>query len=102
MDRIIDEKREALKRLCTQYGVARLSVFGSAATEGFRPETSDVDFLVEFLELPSGHHADRYFGLLEDLEALFGRRVDLVMRSAVRNPYFLQAVEESKVVLYAA
>ena len=46
--------------------------------------------------------ADRYFGLLEALEALFGRPVDLVMTAAIKNPYFLQGIEPSRTLLYAA
>lgn len=80
----------------------RLELFGSAATGEFPRETSDLDFLVEF-EPPLGcGYADRYFGLLEALEALFGRPVDLVVASAIKNPYFLEAIAKTRVVLYAA
>ena len=54
-------------------------------TGTFNPRTSDFDFLVEFLPLPEGKHADAYFGLREDLEALFERPIDLVMTQAIRN-----------------
>lgn len=47
-------------------------------------------------------YADRYFGLLEGLEQLFGRPVDLVVASAIRNPYFRESVERTKALLYAA
>jgi hypothetical protein len=49
-----------------------------------------------------GHHADAYFGLRESLEALFGRSVDLVMTRAIRHPYFLEAIEPTRTLLYAA
>ena len=65
-------------------------------------EVQTCDFLVEFLPLHEGEHADAYFGLLEGLQALFGRSVDLVMTVAVRNPYFLEAVAGSREVVYAA
>ena len=42
------------------------------------------------------------FGLLESLEALFGRHVDLVVASAITNPYFQETVEKSRTLLYAA
>ena len=82
--------------------VLRLEAFGSAARGIADPATSDVDFLVEFLPLAPGHRADAYFSLLEDLQALLGRPVDLVMTRAIRNPYFLQAIEPDREVLYAA
>lgn len=55
----------------------------------------------------SGHpkfnkHADAYFGLRESLEKLLSRPVDLVMTRAIRNPYFLESVNASKTLLYAA
>ena len=52
--------------------------------------------------LPTGGYAKAYFGLMEALEALFQRPVDLVVDSAIRNPYFRESVERSKVRLYGA
>jgi len=91
-----------LETVCRRYGVQRLELFGSAATGQDRPGESDLDFLVEFGHFPSGGYADAYFGLLESLEKLFGVTVDLVVPSAIRNPYFLKAIEETRTLLYAA
>jgi uncharacterized protein len=100
---LIEERREPLLQLCQRYRVERLELFGSAAAEdSFDPQTSDLDFLVEFQPLRPGEHADSYFGLLEELEALFQRPVDLVMTRAIKNPYFLQKVNQCRTVLYAA
>lgn len=96
----IDEQREALSALCHQHRVRVLEVFGSAADGTFRPESSDIDFLVEFFPLPSGQHYDSYFGLLEGLEKLFGRKVDLVEAGAMKNPYFIRRVNESRRPVY--
>jgi predicted nucleotidyltransferase len=98
----IARHREALERLCRQFHVRRLELFGSAATGSFRPGESDVDFLVEFEPLPPGEHANTYFGLLFGLEDLFGRHIDLVEPSAITNPYFREAVDETKVLVFAA
>lgn len=92
----------ALISLCQQHGVRDMALFGSAAGEGFNPETSDIDILVEFEPMPSTEHMQQYFGLLEALEQLFGRRVDLVERSSIRNPYVLASILKSRVALYAA
>lgn len=102
MNEEISSRRGEIEDLCRRYSVRRLEVFGSAAEGRDRPGESDVDFLVEFRDLPPGAYADAYFGLLESLESLLGRPVDLVVGSAIQNPYFRQAVEESKVLLYAA
>ena len=99
---VIQEKSAELEQLCRRLHVRRLDLFGSAATgEGLAGE-SDLDFLVEFEPLPSGAYADAYFGLLESLEQLFGRHVDLVVRSAIRNPYFRQSVDATRTLVYAA
>jgi hypothetical protein len=99
----IEDKREALRELCVKYKVWRLEIFGSAVTgEDFDSECSDLDFLVEFQQLRQGEYADTYFGLLEALESLFNRHVDLVMSRAIKNPYFLEAINKNRKVLYAA
>ena len=99
----IEENYELLKRLCKQYRVKRFEVFGSALTgEGFDPENSDLDFLVEFLPLQPGEHADAYFGLLEALQDLFTRSIDLVETKAIRNPYFLESINQNRKEIYAA
>jgi hypothetical protein len=99
----IDERRAEIEQLCRRYRVQRLDLFGSAAGGGFRPDESDLDFLVEFHADARGPgYADRYFGLLESLEELFHRPVDLVVASAISNPFFRQSVEETRVRLYAA
>jgi predicted nucleotidyltransferase len=97
----IIERRTELEGLCRRYEVRRLEVFGSAASGGFRDGDSDLDFLVELQQAAAGY-ADRYFGLLESLEQIFGRSVDLVVASAIKNPYFRESVERSKALLYAA
>jgi len=96
------DKQADLEEVCRQRSVARLEIFGSVAKGEDDPDSSDLDFLVEFKELPFGKRADAFFGLLEDLERLFGRKVDLVTISAINNPYFLKNIEPHRKVLYAA
>lgn len=102
MYRLIEDKRDELERICRRHQVKRIELFGSALREDFDPNSSDLDFLVTFEELAPGRHADAYFGLLEELEQLFQRSVDLVVATAIKNPYFRQAVESSKTLVYAA
>ena len=92
----------AIVRLCKEHGVRRLGVFGSAVKATFDPKTSDLDFVVEFNYSTRMRPSDQYFGLKDGLEKLLGRPVDLVCYRAIRNPYFLRAVDESQVELYAA
>jgi hypothetical protein len=72
---MLAEHREEVRR----FGVRSLGLFGSAA-RGEAAATSDLDFLVEF-ENPS---FDTYMDLLEHLEKLFGRPVDLVLANTIK------------------
>jgi uncharacterized protein len=95
-------KRSELNELCRNFRVRRLSAFGSALTERFDEEKSDLDFVVEFESLPKGEHAKTYFGLIEALQGLFGRRVDLLEQDAIRNPYVKQEIDRTQQNLYGA
>lgn len=99
---VVKERAQEIKVLCAKHRVKRLEIFGSAAKGDFHSERSDIDFLVEFSPLQPGERADAYFGLLEDLEDLFGRKVDLVMPGAIRNRYFLESINRDRKVVYAA
>ena len=98
----VTDRAEELKRICLRYHVLSLHLFGSSATGDYQSEDSDLDFLVEFQPAAHTAYADSYFGLLEALEQLFGRPVDLIVGSAIKNPYFLQSVEETRVLVYEA
>jgi uncharacterized protein len=99
---LVESKRGELAQLCQNHRVERLEIFGSAVADRFDPARSDIDFLVKFQLISPGEYARNYFGFLENLEALLGRPVDLVELPAIKNPYFLQAVEATRVLLYAA
>lgn len=98
----IEKSRAAVAALCREHGVRKLEIFGSATREDFDPEGSDLDFLVELDPEGPLRVLDAYFGLKEGLEALFGRRVDLVMPDAVTNPYRRAAIDESREILFEA
>ena len=98
----LEERTDEVKRLCLIYGVRRLDVFGSAATGQEVPDESDLDFLVEFQPAALSAYSDSYFGLLEALGSLFERPVDLVVESAITNPYFLESVEQTRTAVYEA
>ena len=102
MNALIEAHQAQLQELCRRYHVCRLELFGSAATDEFNPATSDLDFLVEFKPEYAGLAFDDYFGLLEEFEKLFGRRVDLVSAKAMKNRYFIEEVSKSRQLLYAA
>jgi uncharacterized protein len=98
---LIEQHRPAIADLCRRLGVRKLELFGSAARGDFHRAESDVDFLFEFDDNPD-RLADRFFELLEGLEHLLRRKVDLVSSRDLNNPYFLQVVNRDRVTLYAA
>ena len=98
---VIQQHREDVAALCRHAGARRLDVFGSAARDDFDPATSDIDFLVDFDDLPPQAYAQAYFTLKESLEQLFGRSVDLVTASSVENPYFRERIDAERKPVYA-
>ena len=102
MPAAIAQHADELTQLCAKYNVLRLELFGSAASGAYRPQHSDLDFLVEFRPLQPGAYADAYFGLLGALERLFGSPVDLVVAKAIKNPYFLESVNQTRTLVYEA
>jgi predicted nucleotidyltransferase len=82
------EQRQAIQR----FGVKKIGLFGSF-TSNKQHRESDIDLLVEF------HHGkktfDNYMDLKFFLEALFDRRVDLVVKDALKlelKPFILKIV----------
>ena len=100
---LVAERTEEIAELCRRYQVQRLDLFGSAATGDFNPDTSDLDFLVTYQpDADPDPWFSKYLELQQALAELFDRPVDLVFDQAFRNPYFAQAVEETRTPLYAA
>jgi len=103
MIELIVDKRSAIEQLCRQFNVSRLEVFGSAVDGTFDPDRSDVDFLIEFHPGQDlGPWLAHYFDFKASLEDLLGRKVDLVMPKAMKSPYFIQEVNRTRQLLYAA
>lgn len=96
----IGQHKEQIIRLCQSYEILRFEIFGSAVRDDFGAE-SDIDCLIDFVE-DGGNYFERYFDFKYELEKLFGRKVDLIVEKAMRNPYFKQSVDETKQTIYAA
>jgi predicted nucleotidyltransferase len=93
--------REALADICRRYHIRELSIFGSATREDFGPD-SDVDVLLEYDEHRKPNW-DQHFAMLFELEAVFGRSVDLINgRKLIVNPYRRATILPSLERLYAA
>ena len=92
--------REILAAFCRKWRIRELSLFGSALREDFGPE-SDLDFLASFEPGVSLDISD-LMNMKEELEAHFGRPVDLVEKEALRNPWRIREILRTREVIYAA
>jgi hypothetical protein len=92
--------QEHIAEFCRKWRVKEFSIFGSALREDFGPE-SDVDVLVE-LEEDAPWNAFDWVDMIEELETLFGRHVDLVEKTAIRNPFRRHTILRTHEVVYAA
>lgn len=100
---LISDNIDAIRTLAREFGVVRLEVFGSVCTDEFDPETSDIDFLVEF---PEGYdfgpwHA-KFHAMQRALSAVLDHPVDLVDVWALRNPWFSREAGMTRRVVYDA
>jgi len=102
MTQVIEQNRNKLAELCRKYCVSRLDVFGSAAAGDFDEQTSDIDFLVEFDKSVKQNRFDDFFALHEELQKLFNRSVDLVEPGGLKNPYFIDSVNQTRKKIYVS
>lgn len=100
---VVEQHLPAIRALCREYGVEKLELFGSAATDAFDSGRSDIDFLVTY---PAGYDFGPWLSRLQDLEGAFagllGRKVDLVTTSALRNPWFRREADKTRRLVYNA
>ena len=89
----------SLAEVCRRYGVKELSLFGSAVRGEMRAE-SDIDIMVEF-EPGVRIGLIKFESLVDELESLAGRRVDLVTKRGMK-PWVRTRVLEDARVIYAA
>jgi predicted nucleotidyltransferase len=100
---VIERQQTAIAELCRRHHVRRLDLFGSGARGvDFDPRRSDLDFVVEFGATGSGPTLRTFFAPRNELAALFGRPVDLVVLGSVTNPYIRAEVERTREPVYAA
>ncbi|MCX6358232.1 MAG: nucleotidyltransferase domain-containing protein [Armatimonadetes bacterium] len=102
MTELVQARRDEILDLCRRCRATRLDLFGSAATGLYDPASSDFDFVVDLEPEEPVERAEAFFRLLEGLEQLLGRHVDLVVDRAIRNPTFREAVDETRQAVYAA
>lgn len=102
MIELIKNKLDEIITACKEHHVETISLFGSAAKNAMH-EGSDIDLLVEFSDdIEVLEYADNYFSLLEQLQSILNKKVDLVSCKSLKNPILKEEIYQSKVDLYAA
>ncbi|EPD27143.1 hypothetical protein SAMN05444420_11113 [Capnocytophaga granulosa] len=99
MNSILKNQLDTIRSLCERYRVKTLYVFGSVLTPNFDTH-SDIDLLVDFLDQDALQYASNYFQFKFELEKLFNRKIDLLEERALKNPYFIENINQKKQLLY--
>lgn len=90
---------EAIQVFCRKWHVEELAVFGSVLREDFSPK-SDIDILVTFSP-QAGLSLFDFVEMQEELEGILHRKVDLVSRGGLRNPFRRHEILNTRQVVYA-
>lgn len=99
MNSILKNQLDTIRSLCERYRVKTLYVFGSVLTPNFAPH-SDIDLLVDFLDQDPLRYTSNYFQFKFELEKLFNRKIDLLEERALKNPYFIENINQKKQLIY--
>lgn len=97
----IDRFKDDVNKLCIQYNVKSLYVFGSVLTNRFTKK-SDIDLVVEIDTIDPYEYADSYFNLKFALQDLFKRKIDLLESKSIKNQYIRENIDQSKMLIYGS
>lgn len=98
----LQERLAQLVGLCQKHSLRYLYAVGSVLRpEKFRPD-SDVDFLFALDEtnILDEQYNPNLWAFWHALEALFDRKVDLIHGPSLKNPYFIEELNETKRLIY--
>lgn len=73
--------------LCKSHNVKNIYAFGSAVTENFNEESSDIDLLIEIENEDPIERGENLMDIWDKLEVFFQRKVDLLTSSSIKKPY---------------
>ena len=91
--------KNEINKLCATHKVRSLYAFGSVLNSNFNIN-SDIDLIVDFMDVDVNNYVDNYFDFKFSLQDIFKRPVDLLEEQAIKNPYFRQAVDQTKELVY--
>lgn len=91
--------KEKIKEFCLKWNIVEFSLFGSILRDDFDTE-SDIDILISLSEEADLDLYD-WITMVEELEKIFGREVDLVEKSTLRNPFRRHSILNNREIIYA-
>lgn len=96
---LVEKYLNQIIELCKAHKVKTLYVFGSVLSPKFNKE-SDIDLLVDFQPIDVLEYGDNYYAFKFALEDMLKREIDLLEQQAIKNPYFLESLDQSKRLIY--
>lgn len=93
-------EKDKIAQFCRRWKIREFALFGSILRDDFRPD-SDVDVLVTFTA-DAGWSYWEFPDMQDELEGMFGRRVELLEKETLRNPYRRHQILNNLEVVYAA
>ena len=98
-ENILEKYHKSITALCVSHKVKTLHAIGSVLTDKFRSD-SDIDLVVDFHPLDVLEYGDNYYELKFSLENILKREIDLLEQKALKNPYFLKEINQTKRLIY--
>ncbi len=89
-----------IEDFCLKWKVSEMALFGSVLSDEFRSD-SDIDILVSFKNDADWGLFD-FVDMIDELKAVFGRKVDLIEKDSLRNPFRRQTILTDNEVIYVA
>ena len=94
--------KKQIDAIFATHKIEKAYIFGSAATDQLRKD-SDLDFLVQFEpNLAPLERGELWWELHDKLRDFFNREIDIVTEKSLKNPYFIEELEQTKRLIYGA
>ena len=92
--------QKKIDEFCLKWEISEMALFGSVLSDDFCSD-SDIDVLVSFRD-DAGWGLYDFVDMIDELKVIFGRKVDLVEKDSLRNPFRREAILAGNEVIYAA
>jgi predicted nucleotidyltransferase len=99
---IFKDQLPVIVKLFKSQKIKTAYAFGSVVSENFN-DNSDIDLLINFEDgLEPLEKGELCWNLHDALRNVFNREVDILIEGSLKNPYFIEEINEKKELIYAA